>query len=132
MCRPNSLILILVTAGLLLPTGLVAQSRAASTAVGIAAFDGKPTSHPAPTLGTDMSFASTPSPLIDGWLDKKAGDEMAAAFRSAGLKSLRFSSHGLYSPSGPEATSQVKAENKLTNQYQWFPFDAYVDFIAAH
>ena len=57
---------------------------------------------------------------------------MAAAFRSAGLKSLRFSSHGLYSPRGPEATLKVKAENKLTNQYEWFPFDAYVDFIAAH
>jgi len=79
-----------------------------------------------------MSFASTPSPLIDGWLDKKAGDEMAAAFEKAGLKSLRFSSHGYYSPIGPDATARVKAENKLTNQYQWFPLDAYVDFLAAH
>jgi hypothetical protein len=79
-----------------------------------------------------MDYASTPSPLIDGWLDKRAGDEMAAAFKSAGLKSLRFSSHGFYSPSGPEATVRLKAENKLTNQYQWFPFDAYVDFIAVH
>lgn len=89
-------------------------------------------SHRAPTLGTDMSFASTPSPLIDGWLDKKEGDEMAAAFRRAGLRSLRFSSHGLYSPRGPEATALVKAENKLTNQYRWFPIDSYVEFIAAH
>jgi len=132
MYRPTILILILVMAGLPVPTGLLAQSRPSSTSAGIASFDNKPTSHPAPILGTDMSFASTPSPLIDGWMDKKAGDEMAAAFRSAGLKSLRFSSHGLYSPRGPEATTQVKAENKLTNQYEWFPFDAYVDYIAAH
>ena len=89
-------------------------------------------SHRAPALGTDMSFASIPSPLIDGWLDKKAGDAMAAAFRGAGLRSLRFSSHGFYSPRGPEATARVKAENKQNNQYEWFPLDAYVDFIATH
>lgn len=57
---------------------------------------------------------------------------MAAAFRGAGLKSLRFSSHGFYSPSGPEATARVKAENKLNNQYTWFPLGAYADFIATH
>lgn len=79
-----------------------------------------------------MSFASTPSPLIEGWLDKEAGEEMATAFSRAGLKSLRFSSHGLYSPAGPEATLRVKAENKLNNEYQWFPLDRYVDFIASH
>jgi len=132
MYHANILSLTLVAAGLFLPASFLAQSQAAFTADGIAAFDNKPASHSSPILGTDMSFASTPSPLIEGWLDKKAGDEMAAAFRSAGLKSLRFSSHGLYSPRGPEATSQVKSENKLTNEYEWFPFDAYVDFIAAH
>ena len=88
--------------------------------------------HRAPTLGSDMSFASTPSVLIEGWLDKTAGDEMAAAFRGAGLKSLRFSSHGFYSPRGPEETAQIKAENKLTNQYRWFPLDSYADFIKSH
>ncbi|MEK6406428.1 MAG: hypothetical protein AABN34_05640 [Acidobacteriota bacterium] len=88
--------------------------------------------HRAPTLGTDMSFASTPSPLIEGWLDKQEGDAMAAAFSEAGVKSLRFSFGGWYSPRGPEATARVKAENKTTNQYAWFPLDAYVDFIAAH
>ena len=89
-------------------------------------------SHRAPVLGTDMSFAGTPSPLIDAWLDKETGDEMAAAFRRAGLKSLRFSSHGFYSPVGPEQTARLKAENKTTNVYKWFPLDRYVDFIAAH
>jgi hypothetical protein len=88
--------------------------------------------HRAPTLGTDMSFASTPSPLIDGWLDKVPGEAMAKAFRAAGLKSLRFLFGGLYSPRGTEATERVKAENKATNQYSWFPLDAYVDFIGRH
>ena len=79
-----------------------------------------------------MSFASTPSPLIEAWLDKEKGDAMASAFKGAGLKSLRFLFGGLYSPLGPDATARVKAENKGTNQYQWFPLDSYVEFIAAH
>src|SRR4051812_27729627 len=57
----------------------------------------------APLLGTDMSFASTPSPLIEGWLDKEKGDRMAEAFRAAGVKSLRFLFGGMYSPRGTEA-----------------------------
>jgi len=90
------------------------------------------TGHRAPTLGTDMSFASTPSPLIDGWQDKAAGDDMAKAFLSAGITSLRFCFAGLYSPVSREATVKVKAENKGTNQYQWFPLDSYVSFLEAH
>jgi hypothetical protein len=92
----------------------------------------QPAMHRAPILGTDMSFASTPSPLIEGWLDKDKGDAMARAFKQSGVTSLRFLFGGLYSPRGPEATACVKAENKATNQYAWFPLDAYVDFIAAH
>lgn len=79
-----------------------------------------------------MSFASTPSPLIEGWIEKDKGDAMALAFKRAGVTSLRFLFGGLYSPRGPEATAKVKAENKATNQYAWFPLDAYVDFIATH
>ena len=86
----------------------------------------------APVLGTDMSFASTPSPLIEGWLDKGKGNAMAEAFRAAGVKSLRFLFGGLYSPRGVEATEALKVENKLTNKYAWFALDAYVDFVAAH
>lgn len=132
MLRRDTLLVILMSAALMLS----GAGRARSQSPPVEAYGSGPAvqviSHRAPALGTDMSFASTPSPLIDGWLDKTAGAEMAAAFRGAGLKSLRFSSHGLYSPSGPEATARVKAENKLNNAYDWFPLDAYVDFIAAH
>ena len=90
----------------------------------------RPLTWRAPALGADMSFASTPSPLIEAWLDREKGTAMASAFKGAGLKSLRFLFGGLYSPAGSEATARVKAENKGTNQYQWFPLDSYVDFIA--
>jgi hypothetical protein len=86
----------------------------------------------APILGADLFFADGFSPLIAAWQDKQRGDEMAAALAQAGLRSLRFSSHGYYSARSAEATASVKAENKLTNQYPWFPLDDYVDFIAAH
>jgi hypothetical protein len=86
----------------------------------------------APLLGADLFFANDVSPLIHAWQDKQQGDEMAAAFAQAGLRSLRFSSHGYYSARGAAATESVKAENKLTNQYPWFPLDDYVNFIAAH
>ena len=66
----------------------------------------------APILGADLLYANDFSPLIDAWQDKSQGDEMAAAFKAAGLKSLRFSSHGFYSARGDAATRQVKAENK--------------------
>lgn len=86
----------------------------------------------APILGADLFFANDVSPLIQAWQDKQQGDEMAAAFAQAGLRSLRFSSHGYYSARGAAATESVKAENKLTNHYRWFPLDDYVEFIAAH
>jgi len=79
-----------------------------------------------------MSFASTPSPLIEAWLDKDKGDALAAALKRAGVRSLRFLFGGLYSPLGPEVTERIKAENKATNKYEWFPLDAYVDFLTAH
>jgi len=85
-----------------------------------------------PVLGTDLSFASTPSPLIEAWQDKQKGDALALALQSAGVSSLRFLFGGLYSPEGPEATARIKSENKATNEYSWFPLEAYVDFIAAH
>ncbi|HWN99999.1 MAG TPA: hypothetical protein VNS63_12115, partial [Blastocatellia bacterium] len=110
----------------------VGRAQALAQKQQITPSDARPSTRRALTLGADMSFAGTPSPLIEGWLDKPKGDEMAAAFKGAGLKSLRFLFGGLYSPLGPEATARVKAENKATNEYQWFPLESYVDFIASH
>lgn len=120
---------LLCSAGLLLSS--TGSTHAQSNSVNIAT-ETQPATHRALILGTDMSFASTPSPLIEGWLDKEKGDAMAEAFRAAGVRSLRFLFGGLYSPRGPEATEALKLENKLTNKYAWFPLDAYVDFVAAH
>lgn len=86
----------------------------------------------APVLGADLVWADGPHPLIEGWRDKELGDEMAKGFKEAGLSSLRMSFHGLYSPRGPEATGRVKSENKLSNQFPWFPIDNYFDWLAAH
>ncbi|HSO76785.1 MAG TPA: hypothetical protein VLU47_18305 [Blastocatellia bacterium] len=88
--------------------------------------------HKAATLGTDMSIADGPHVLIEAWRDREKGEALAAAFRAAGVRSLRFLFGGLYSPLGPEATAAIKAQNKLTNQYPWFPLGAYVDFLVAH
>jgi hypothetical protein len=132
MLRRESFFSVVLSAALTLSGVGLAQNQSPPSASVGAGPGTQLVSHRAPTLGTDMSFASTPSPLIDGWLDKTTGDQMAAAFRRAGLKSLRFLFGGLYSPRGPEATDRLKAENKLTNQYNWFPLDSYVDFIAAH
>lgn len=134
MIRSSALfIALLCSAALLLCSIGRAQSRRLSAnSVNAATQPQQLAAHRAPVLGTDMSFASTPSPLIEGWLDKDKGDAMAEAFRTAGVRSLRFLFGGLYSPRGPEATAALKTENKLTNQYGWFPLDAYVDFIARH
>lgn len=86
-------------------------------------------SHRAPILGADMTYADGPHVLIEGWQDKQKGEDMTEAFKSAGIKSLRFSSHGFYSPRGPKETATVKAENKLTNQFPWFPIDDYINYI---
>ena len=44
----------------------------------------------APILGADETYASEPWPLILGWQDKDKGAAMVAAFKSAGLRSLRL------------------------------------------
>ena len=126
MLLRETLLLIGMSAALVFSSAGRARTQSQPVAGNGAGSDTRIASRRAPTLGTDMSFASIPSPLIDGWLDKTAGDEMAAAF------SLRFSFHGLYSPNGPEATARIKTENKATNEYQWFPLDAYADFLRSH
>jgi hypothetical protein len=86
----------------------------------------------APVLGADMTYADYPWTLIDAWKDKAKSDAMYDAFRSAGIRSLRFSSHGFYSAEGVEATRTIKADNKLPNQFTWFPLDEFVEYIATH
>ena len=85
-----------------------------------------------PVLGADILFAAWPHPIIQGLQDEARGDEMARAFKKAGIRSFRFSFHGMYSPLGLEATARVKAENKVGNEFPWFPFGQYVDYIARH
>jgi hypothetical protein len=89
--------------------------------------------HQAPVLGSDLVFADWPHILIEGWQDKQKGDEMARAFESVGIRSLRFNFSGVYSPVGAEAAAKVKAENKLSRiEYPWFALSHYINFIAAH
>ena len=90
------------------------------------------TSHRAPILGTDMSFADGPHVLIEAWQNKEKGEALTAAFKSAGVKSMRFLPGGLYSARGPEATAAIKAENKLKNEYPWFPLESYIDYVTAN
>lgn len=70
--------------------------------------------------------------MIEAWRDEAKGRAMTDAFKSAGLDSLRFSSHGFYSHRGPEATTAVKAENKVPNEFPWFPIENYAAYIAAN
>jgi hypothetical protein len=89
-------------------------------------------SHRAPILGADMSFADGPHVLIEAWQNKEKGEALTAAFKGAGVNSLRFLPGGLYSPRGVEATVAVKAENKLKNEYPWFPLENYIEYVAAN
>jgi len=88
--------------------------------------------HRAPVLGADETFASDPWPLIKGWQDKAKGEAMVAAFRAAGLRSLRLGFIGVYSPVSDAESQKVKSANRLPNQFPWFPFKDYAGFIAAN
>jgi hypothetical protein len=88
--------------------------------------------HRAPVLGADMSFADGPHVLIEAWQDKGLGEALTAAFKNAGVRTIRFLPGGLYSPRGPEATAALKAENKLTNQYPWFPLENYIAYVGVN
>lgn len=109
---------------MLLQIPFVAESRASSRPAN--------TSHRAPALGADFYYAGWPHPMIEAMQDQSKGKAMTKAFKSAGLSSLRFGFHGIYSPLGEEATARVKAENKTTNEYPWFPLEDYIDYAKAH
>ncbi|HXG64835.1 MAG TPA: hypothetical protein VNO70_06985 [Blastocatellia bacterium] len=119
------LLLFCAMAALLHPFRAVAKAASA-------AQDAAPVGQRPPVLGADFFFAGGPPAVIEALQNQEKGEAMAEAFKAAGVKSLRFSSHGYYSAVSPEATAKVKAENKLTNQYEWFPFENYVDYIAEH
>ncbi|MEW6129808.1 MAG: hypothetical protein AB1757_22400 [Acidobacteriota bacterium] len=84
----------------------------------------------APFLGADLTWADSPHILIDAWKDPQQGDEFAEALEMAGVRSLRFSFHGMYSAEGVAASSKIKAENKMTNEYPWFPFSDFSDYLS--
>jgi hypothetical protein len=113
-----------------IPSGSEEAHPAADNSAAVVTSD-RQDEHRAPILGADLLFQVWPHVLIEGWRDKEKGMAMVQAFKSAGLRSLRFGFLGYYSPVGPEATARVKAENKIENDYPWFPFGLYADFVAA-
>jgi hypothetical protein len=85
----------------------------------------------APTLGVDLIYYATPPfILIRSFTDKSAGDDAGKALRDlAGVRTVRFSSHGLWSPLGEEATVRLRREVRLPNYFPWFPPSALVDWV---
>jgi len=106
----------------------IARAQAPGPAAGLDSNHG----HRAPILGADETFASDPFPLIEGWHDKAKGDAMVAAFKAAGVRSLRLGFIGVYSPVSSAESERIKAASKLTNQFPWFPFRDYAAFIGAN
>lgn len=88
--------------------------------------------HRAPFLGADTVYADQPHVLIEAYADRQKGEELANALQMAGIRSLRFSFLGIYSPRSEAASLAVKAENKTTNQYPWFPFADFSSYVARH
>ncbi|MBL8150507.1 MAG: hypothetical protein JNN15_11330 [Blastocatellia bacterium] len=82
-----------------------------------------------PILGAHFNFADGPHEMLLQMRKPKRQDLLAQALRDAGIEDLRMSFHGYYSHMGPEATEQVKKENKLPNEYPWFPIEDYISFI---
>ncbi len=88
-------------------------------------------SHRAPLLGTDLVWAEAPHSLIEAWQNKEMGDAFYEILQRGGVRSLRFNFSAIYSPRGVEAVAALKAENKTTNVYPWFPFSDFSNYIAA-
>ena len=86
----------------------------------------------APALGADLVWADDPHILVEAWQDEQKGAELAEGMRMAGLRTLRFSFHGMYSPRGAAASAQIKAENKMSNEYPWFPFADFSRYVSRH
>lgn len=88
--------------------------------------------HRAPSLGADLIWADYPYTLIEAWQDAERGAALAEALRAGGVRSVRFSSHGMYSHISEAASAKIKAENKMTNEYPWFPFADFSNYISRY
>jgi hypothetical protein len=86
--------------------------------------------HRAPLLGADTVWADGPHILVEAWQNKGLGDAFYEVLQRAGVRTLRLSFHGMYSHRGEADSAKIKAENKMTNQYPWFPFSDYANYIA--
>jgi hypothetical protein len=89
-----------------------------------------PQSRRAPILGADAVWADGPHILMEAWQNKGMGDAFYDILQRAGVRTLRMSFHGMYSHRSEADSAKIKAENKMTNQYPWFPFGDYANYIA--
>lgn len=89
-------------------------------------------SHRAPILGADLVWADGPHILVEAWQNKAMGEGLYEALQMGGVRSIRMSFHGMYSHRGEAASAKIKAENKMTNQYPWFAFADFLNYIAAY
>lgn len=84
----------------------------------------------APLLGADTVWADGPHILVEAWQNKGLGDAFYDILQRAGVRSLRLSFHGMYSHRSEADSAKIKAENKMTNQYPWYPFSDYAAYVA--
>jgi hypothetical protein len=86
---------------------------------------------PAPYLGLDLIYYSSPPfVLIHSFNRPAAGDALGHALRDlAGVTSVRFSSHGIYSHTGAGRMARLLAETKFPNRIPWFPVENFVRFV---
>lgn len=88
-------------------------------------------SHPAPYVGLDLIYyASPPFVLIQAFNRPRFGTAFGTALRDlAGISSVRFSSHGIYSHVGPIRMGHLQHETKLPNRIPWFPIENFARFV---
>lgn len=88
---------------------------------------------PAPIIGVDLIYYATPPfVLIEAFTNPEAGARAGTALRElAGVTSVRFSSHGLWSARGQHETLALRREVKLPNYFPWFAAERLVDWVVA-
>jgi hypothetical protein len=134
MMRINKIIFIALLGCVVMfaPFGFIAKSQTLpSTTIEQDKLKAAAPTRRAPFLGTDTVWADGPHILIEAWQNKEMGESLADVLRRAGVRSLRFNFAAIYSPQGADATAKVKAENKTTNQFPWFPFTDFSTYLAS-